>query len=48
VRIATATISWVALRHDREHVAHEVDAAPLPASADQHRPDGGFQAGVRI
>jgi hypothetical protein len=38
----------VALRDDREHVAHEVDPAPLPAGADQDRGDRGLQAGVGI
>ena len=38
----------VALGHDREHVAHEVHPAPLPRSAEEHRPDRGLQAGVRV
>ena len=38
----------VALRDDREHVAHEVDPAALPGGADEHRGDRGLQPGVGI
>ena len=38
----------VALGHDREHVAHEVDPAPLPGGADEHRADRGLQPGVGV
>ncbi len=36
----------VALGDPGEHVAHEVDPAPLPGGAEQHRLDRAFQAGV--
>jgi len=31
-----------------EDVAHEVDSAPLPGGADQHRGDRGLQPGVGV
>jgi hypothetical protein len=38
----------VALGHDRQDVAHEVDPAALPAGADEHGRDGLLQAGVGV
>ena len=48
VRMIEATIVLVALGHDREHVAHEVHPATLPAGALQHGLDRVHQPGVSV